>query len=52
MKIATKDMVIRRAQRTGDGTYASGGDVWGWDDKDMSEEDKKLVQIIYTQKSE
>lgn len=52
MKIATKDMVIRRAQRTGDGTYTSAGDVWGWDDKDMSEEDKKLVQIIYTEKSE
>lgn len=52
MKMATKEIVIRRAQRTGDGTHSSEGDIWGWDDVDMTSEDRKLVQIINAQKSD
>ncbi|XKL62352.1 hypothetical protein PGB90_002185 [Kerria lacca] len=53
MKMATKEMVMKRAKRTGDGSRSEhDGDIWGWDDVDMSAEDRHLVQIINKEKNE
>ncbi|XP_039286045.1 acyl-CoA Delta(11) desaturase isoform X2 [Nilaparvata lugens] len=55
LKMATPAMVQRRILRTGDGSHDSVAahdhhhhqdEVWGWDDKDMTTEDKKLIEII------
>lgn len=66
-------MLLKRIQRTGDGTHPSSADmnnnlvtgkgitaemlanldheneetmIWGWEDKDVSEEDRKCAKII------
>lgn len=36
LKSASEDMVKRRVKRTGDGTH----ELWGWNDKDMSKQEK------------
>lgn len=58
LKTVPTSMINKRAARTGDGSRVSqtvdndhhkdlGDDtVWGWDDKDMDEEDKKLALIL------
>jgi len=38
-KTVTPSVVQARAERTGDGTH----EVWGWGDRDMTEEDKKIT---------
>lgn len=61
MKTVNVEMVAKRARRTGDGTrqydlptddnnneshYHHDGDhVWGWDDADLSQEDRKMAEI-------
>ncbi|XP_014252807.1 acyl-CoA Delta(11) desaturase-like isoform X1 [Cimex lectularius] len=53
LKTASIEMVKKRAARTGDGGYESAkrsdhthdGEVWGWDDKDMTQEEKNMVLI-------
>ncbi|KAK3908328.1 Acyl-CoA Delta(11) desaturase [Frankliniella fusca] len=40
-KTVNKEMIKARAVRTGDGTHP----VWGWDDKDMTEEDRELAKV-------
>lgn len=52
-------MINKRVLRTGDGTHKisalsqklqenvhEGNDVWGWDDKSMTEEQRKFVTIL------
>lgn len=41
MKTVPEDMIRKRAERTGDNT-----NLWGWEDKDLSSEDKKGAKII------
>jgi len=41
LKSVNQDMIKARTLRTGDGTHP----VWGWDDKDMLESDRKLAKI-------
>ncbi|KDR15981.1 acyl-CoA Delta(11) desaturase-like isoform X2 [Zootermopsis nevadensis] len=42
LKTVPTSMVKRRVQRTGDGTH----ELWGWGDADMSEAEKKMVQVV------
>ncbi|XP_075235442.1 acyl-CoA Delta-9 desaturase-like [Lycorma delicatula] len=51
LKSVPLDLVKKRAVRTGDGTYKE-PEIWGWDDKDMPEEDKKEAIIINRRKAE
>lgn len=57
LKTVPVSMINKRALRTGDGTRNSqfiddnkpdltDDTVWGWDDKDMNEQDKKLALIL------
>lgn len=47
LKTATKEIITKRARRLGDGSRCARDDeVWGWDDEEMSTEDKSLVKII------
>ncbi|XP_052128335.1 acyl-CoA Delta-9 desaturase-like [Frankliniella occidentalis] len=41
LKSVNRDLVMARCLRTGDGTHP----VWGWGDKDMSEEDKRVTIV-------
>lgn len=43
LKSVSPEMVKRRVERTGDGTH----ELWGWDDKDQPEEEKKEAVISY-----
>ncbi|KAL0274795.1 UNVERIFIED_CONTAM: hypothetical protein PYX00_002834 [Menopon gallinae] len=43
MKTVSPEMIMKRAKRTGD---EDGGDVWGWDDKDMKAEDRETALVI------
>ena len=53
LKVATREIIASRIKRTGDGTHAtSEGDIWGWDDADMTNEEKKLVRILNVKKTE
>ncbi|KAL0831151.1 hypothetical protein ABMA28_002020 [Loxostege sticticalis] len=63
LKTVSADMIRKRAARTGDGSHPTCQEgpksvdddddhhhenaVWGWDDKDMPEEDKQLAQITH-----
>lgn len=54
-------MIRKRVTRTGDGSHPFDSDtkksdedhnhpenpVWGWDDQDMTEEEKKLAEIAH-----
>lgn len=59
LKTVSNEMVNRRILRTGDGTHKilelsrnlyekveDNNDVWGWDDKSMSDEQRKFVKIL------
>jgi len=60
MKTVSNDMIVKRAGRTGDGThsngdgkhstedntYSNGDRIWGWDDSNICNEDRKLTTII------
>ncbi|KAJ1520947.1 hypothetical protein ONE63_004024 [Megalurothrips usitatus] len=41
LKSVNQEMIKTRAKRTGDGTHP----VWGWDDKDMTKEDREIAKI-------
>lgn len=41
LKSVNEEMVKTRTLRTGDGTHP----VWGWDDKEMLQEDRELAKI-------
>lgn len=45
LKTAPTDMVIKRMQRTGDGTHSHADQVYGWSDRDLPEEDRNMVQM-------
>ncbi|KAM3965040.1 acyl-CoA delta-11 desaturase/conjugase [Aphomia sociella] len=45
LKTVSKDMIRRRARKTGDGT-----NLWGLEDKDITAEEKKYVSILYEEK--
>lgn len=60
LKTTNIDMIKKRVARTGDGTrkfddgdmtpkedehVSHGGDIWGWGDASMKEEDMKIVKI-------
>ncbi|XP_059050016.1 acyl-CoA Delta(11) desaturase-like [Achroia grisella] len=45
LKTVSKDMITRRARRTGDGT-----NLWGWEDKDIIEEEKSATLIFQEKK--
>ncbi|KAJ8721565.1 hypothetical protein PYW07_002340 [Mythimna separata] len=42
LKVVPDELIKSRVERTGDGTHP----VWGWDDPDLSADDKKLVVTI------
>lgn len=44
LKTVSEDIIKLRKERTGDGT-----NLWGWDDKDFSQEDKKTALILYAE---
>ncbi|KAG8036723.1 hypothetical protein G9C98_004045 [Cotesia typhae] len=54
LKTVPKEMIEKRAARTGDGSritqnhseHSHEGAIWGWGDADMSAEDMNLAQII------
>ena len=54
LKTVPKEIVRQRVLRTGDGTHGQDNDhpphtgPWGWGDKDIPTEDKKVTEIIYT----
>lgn len=39
-------MIMKRANRTGDGSHLHGDGIWGWDDSNISENDRKLTTVI------
>lgn len=43
-----KDIVRKRVARTGDGTH----DVWGWDDKDQTQEERDQTLVINSEKKD
>ena len=53
LKTASAQMIKKRVERTGDGTHeeysnhSHEGEVWGWDDKDLPQEDKADALITY-----
>ncbi|XP_050673955.1 acyl-CoA Delta-9 desaturase-like [Leptidea sinapis] len=60
LKTVSMDMIRKRVLRTGDGSHPMGkakagleehehpeNPVWGWDDTDMPEEDKKMAEIAH-----
>uniref|UniRef100_A0A1B6KC55 Fatty acid desaturase domain-containing protein n=1 Tax=Graphocephala atropunctata TaxID=36148 RepID=A0A1B6KC55_9HEMI len=51
LKTVSHEMIKRRVQRTGDGTHekyghSHKGEVWGWGDKDMLQQDKEEALVI------
>ncbi|KOB69615.1 Terminal desaturase [Operophtera brumata] len=44
LKTVSEDTIKRRKERTGDGT-----NLWGWDDKDLSREDKEGAVVLYAE---
>jgi fatty-acid desaturase len=51
LKSVSAKMVEKRALRTGDGSWkfdtANDKAVWGWDDKNMDENDIKMAEVTY-----
>ncbi|XP_030034935.1 stearoyl-CoA desaturase 5 isoform X2 [Manduca sexta] len=61
LKTVSADMIRKRIARTGDGSHPWSkqaletdedhhhpeNPVWGWDDKDMTDDDKKFAQIVH-----
>lgn len=48
LKIVPRDMVQKRVKRTGDGSH----EVWGWGDKDQSQEERDQTIVTHTLKSD
>ncbi|KAM3964209.1 acyl-CoA desaturase [Aphomia sociella] len=48
LKTVASDVIEKRVMRTGDGSHS----VWGWDDKDVPQEDKKETLIVNSDKSD
>ncbi|KAF5300598.1 hypothetical protein FQR65_LT19066 [Abscondita terminalis] len=46
LKTASEDMIKKRVLRTGDGSH----DLWGWGDKDQTEEDRQGVVVQHPKK--
>ncbi|VVC27061.1 Acyl-CoA desaturase [Cinara cedri] len=46
MKTVSNEIILKRAGRTGDGSRFNGDQIWGWDDTDLSTEDKQLTRVI------
>lgn len=44
LKSVSPEMVKKRVQRTGDGSH----ELWGWDDEDQTEDEKKEAVVTYT----
>jgi stearoyl-CoA desaturase (Delta-9 desaturase) len=42
LKSVSSDIVMKRVLRTGDGSHS----VWGWGDKDMTAEQRKVILEI------
>ncbi|NEU32882.1 acyl-CoA desaturase, partial [bacterium LRH843] len=52
LKTVPMSMIAKRVKRTGDGSHphhhhSHEGDVWGWDDKDMKQEDKDDALVTH-----
>lgn len=49
LKTVSAQMVVKRVQRTGDGTHEHSheGGVWGWGDQDMKQEDKDVAIVTH-----
>ena len=47
MKTVSKDTIKSRVERTGDGTH----DLWGWEDKDITKEDREQNLILKHKKA-
>lgn len=43
LKTVSMDMIRKRVDRTGDGTHSH---IWGWEDKELSPEDREEAVII------
>ncbi|KAG8337738.1 hypothetical protein J6590_015400 [Homalodisca vitripennis] len=58
LKMASEELVRRRILRSGDGTHSISqehsheGEVWGWGDKDMEDDEKRLVARVNPDKEE
>ncbi|XP_076629127.1 acyl-CoA Delta-9 desaturase isoform X2 [Colletes latitarsis] len=48
LKMIPKEMVQKRVERTGDGTH----ELWGWGDKDQSQEDRDQTLVVNSQKKD
>ncbi|XP_076174906.1 acyl-CoA Delta-9 desaturase isoform X2 [Ptiloglossa arizonensis] len=48
LKMVPREVVQKRVERTGDGSH----DVWGWGDKDQTQEDKDQTMVTHIQKKE
>lgn len=48
LKMVPDDVVRKRVERTGDGSH----EVWGWGDKDQSQEDREETVIMHSLKKE
>lgn len=46
MKTVSNEVVLKRVNRTGDGSHPNGDGIWGWDDSNLTVEDKQLTTII------
>lgn len=55
MKTVSDSHIKKRSLRTGDGSRAtemnSQDQFWGWGDKDIKEEDKKMCEVLYRRTS-
>lgn len=51
LKTVTKEMINKRAMRTGDGSHPGLEDhedqLWGWGDKDLTDEHVKMCEILH-----
>ncbi|XP_053980726.1 acyl-CoA Delta-9 desaturase-like isoform X1 [Hylaeus volcanicus] len=47
LKMIPRDMVQKRVERTGDGTH----DLWGWGDKDQTQEERDQTLVINCEKT-
>ncbi|KAJ8730862.1 hypothetical protein PYW08_002275 [Mythimna loreyi] len=47
LKVVPDELIKKRVKRTGDGSHP----VWGWDDPDLSADDKKITEINYNKRN-
>jgi hypothetical protein len=67
LKTVSQEMIRKRILRTGDGSHPLAeklkalqsddhssllNNVWGWDDRDMTEEERQCVEYSYVKKEE